>query len=92
MKFYIASSFKNIDTVRYVSEKLIRKGFIHTYDWTQNERDLTIEQLREIGQKEKTAVIEADFIIVLLPVWKREPYRIRYCNWARQKNVSLLTK
>lgn len=70
MKFYIASSFKNIDTVRYVSEKLIRKGFIHTYDWTQNERDLTIEQLREIGQKEKTAVIEADFIIVLLPAGK----------------------
>ena len=29
MKFYIASSFKNIDTVRYVSEKLLRKGFIH---------------------------------------------------------------
>ena len=25
MKFYIASSFKNIDTVRYVSEKLIAK-------------------------------------------------------------------
>lgn len=70
MKFYIASSFKNIDTVRYVSEKLIRKGFIHTYDWTQNERDLTIEQLREIGQKEKIAVIEADFIIVLLPAGK----------------------
>ena len=70
MKFYIASSFKNIDMVRYVSEKLLRKGFIHTYDWTQNERDLTIEQLREIGQKEKTAVIEADIIIVLLPAGK----------------------
>ena len=53
-----------------MSEKLLRKGFIHTYDWTQNERDLTIEQLREIGQKEKTAVIEADFIIVLLPAGK----------------------
>ena len=66
----IASSFKNIDSVRYVSEKLIRKGFIHTYDWTQNESDLTIEQLREIGQKEKYAVIEADFIIVLLPAGK----------------------
>ena len=31
---------------------------------------MTIEQLREIGQKEKTAVIEADFIIVLLPAGK----------------------
>lgn len=27
MKFYIASSFKNIDRVRYVSEKLKEKGY-----------------------------------------------------------------
>ncbi|ARP43914.1 nucleoside 2-deoxyribosyltransferase [Geobacillus thermodenitrificans] len=70
MKFYIASSFKNIDAVRYVSEKLKSKGFIHTYDWTQNERASTIEQLKEIGQREKEAVMEADFLIVLLPAGK----------------------
>ncbi|QXJ40447.1 Nucleoside 2-deoxyribosyltransferase [Parageobacillus caldoxylosilyticus] len=70
MKFYIASSFKNIDAVRYVSEKLKSKGFIHTYDWTQNERASTIEQLKEIGQREKEGVMEADFLIVLLPAGK----------------------
>jgi len=70
MKFYVASSFKNIDQVRYVSEKLKDKGFIHTYDWTQNERASTFEDLEEIGQKEKNAVIDADFIVILLPAGK----------------------
>jgi hypothetical protein len=69
-KFYVASSFKNLDTVRYVSKQLINKGYIHTYDWTKNERASTVEDLREIGQQEKDAVMEADFIIILLPAGK----------------------
>ncbi|TCP19144.1 hypothetical protein EV207_1668 [Scopulibacillus darangshiensis] len=70
MKFYIASSFKNIGKVKYVNERLKAGGFIHTYDWTQNERAVTIEQLRDIGTKEKEAVMEADVIAVLLPAGK----------------------
>ncbi|MBG9587263.1 group-specific protein [Cytobacillus firmus] len=70
MKFYIASSFKNIDKVRYVSKKLKNKGFIHTYDWTINENVTTLKDLKAIGQKEKNAVIEADFVVVLLPAGK----------------------
>ncbi|MCM3402832.1 nucleoside 2-deoxyribosyltransferase [Cytobacillus oceanisediminis] len=70
MKFYIASSFKNIDKVRYVSKKLKDKGFIHTYDWTINENVKALKDLKTIGQKEKNAVIEADFVIVLLPAGK----------------------
>ncbi|MDV2582390.1 nucleoside 2-deoxyribosyltransferase [Alkalibacillus haloalkaliphilus] len=66
-KFYVASSFKNKDTVRRVNNELKNKGFISTYDWTQNERASTIHDLKVIGQEEKNAVIEADFIIVLLP-------------------------
>ena len=69
MKFYIASSFQNKDRVRYVSEKLKNKGYIHTYDWT-NESASTIEELVVIGQKEKNAVIKSDFIIVILPAGK----------------------
>lgn len=69
-KFYVASSFKNIETVRYVSNELIRKGYIHTYDWTKNARASTFEELNEIGRQEKNAVMEADFIIVLLPAGK----------------------
>ncbi|TFB24072.1 group-specific protein [Filobacillus milosensis] len=66
-KFYVASSFNNKDTVRRVSNELIDKGFMLTYDWTKNERASTLEDLQEIGQQEKKAVMEADFIIVLLP-------------------------
>jgi hypothetical protein len=68
--FYVASSFKNIEAVQYVSKQLIDRGFIHTYDWTRNERASTFDDLKEIGQKEKVAVIDADFIIVLLPAGK----------------------
>ncbi|MDQ0350346.1 nucleoside 2-deoxyribosyltransferase [Alkalibacillus filiformis] len=66
-KFYVASSFKNKDTVRRVSNELKNNGFIPTYDWTQNERASTIHDLKVIGQEEKNAVMEADFMIVLLP-------------------------
>ncbi|MCM3596160.1 nucleoside 2-deoxyribosyltransferase [Metabacillus idriensis] len=70
MKFYVASSFKNIEEVRHVSKKLKRMGYIHTYDWTQNEKASTLEDLKRIGQQEKNAVAEADFIVVLLPAGK----------------------
>ncbi|WP_212973966.1 group-specific protein [Bacillus sp. J14TS2] len=69
-KFYIASSFINIDTVRYVSNELKSKGYIQTYDWTKNIRASTFEDLKEIGCQERDAVMEADFIIVLLPAGK----------------------
>ncbi|AIF43005.1 group-specific protein [Virgibacillus sp. SK37] len=68
--FYIASSLSNIDTVRLVRNQLEDKGFVHTYDWTKNERASTIEDLMEIGRKEKQAVLDADFIVVLLPAGK----------------------
>ncbi|MFD2045680.1 nucleoside 2-deoxyribosyltransferase [Ornithinibacillus salinisoli] len=67
MKFYIASGLSNKELVRYVSEKLIEKGYIHTYDWTQNNRATDEETLREIGELEKKAVAESDMLIVLLP-------------------------
>lgn len=69
-KFYVASSFNNIDTVRYVSNYLKNRGFIQTYDWTKNQRASTLDDLKVIGSQEKNAVKEADFIIVLLPAGK----------------------
>lgn len=55
-KFYIASSLKNIDSVQYVSEILVNKGYVQTYDWTKNERASSLDALTEIGQKELTGV------------------------------------
>lgn len=49
---------------------MLEKGFIHTYDWTRDERASTNEALKEIGLEEKNAVLAADFTIVLLPAGK----------------------
>ncbi|MDZ5471461.1 group-specific protein [Bacillus sp. 31A1R] len=70
MKFYIASSFIKKADVRYVADKLKVKGYSHTYDWTKNERASTFSQLQEIGLLEKNAVIESDFLVILLPAGK----------------------
>ncbi len=69
-KFYVASSFQNAEAVRFVSEQLTKKGYVQTYDWTKNKRASTIEDLKNIGQEEMQSVIEADFVIVLLPAGK----------------------
>lgn len=67
MKFYIASGLSNKEAVRFVSEQLKNKGHVHTYDWTKNEKPVTLERLQEIGQLELDGVLGADVVIVLLP-------------------------
>jgi pectate lyase len=69
-KFYIASSLKNIETVRFVSERLVNAGFVHAYDWTLNDNITSIDQLTDIGHKEIDAVLKSDFIVVLFPAGK----------------------
>lgn len=71
-KFYVASSFRNMDAVKYVSKQLVHQGYIQTYDWTKNgrareENTLLLKDLKVIGLHEKNAVIESDFIVVILP-------------------------
>lgn len=71
-KFYVASSLRNVNAVRYITNQLIDRGYLHTYDWTQNtntkqEQTPTLESLREIGEYEMKAVSESDLVIVLLP-------------------------
>ena len=70
--FYVASGFSNIPNVRYVAQALEAKGYVNTYDWTQNAsgRDagpVTPAALRAIGQQEKDAVLSADVVVILLP-------------------------
>lgn len=71
-KFYVASSFRNIDAVRYVAAHLKSIGYVHTYDWTKNdqlkkEKKFSLEDLRDIGQREKEAVLASDLIVVIMP-------------------------
>ncbi len=69
-KFYVASSLKNVANVKYVSDQLKEMGFIHSYDWTQNDKVTSIDQMRDIGRKEMAAVKKSNFIVVLLPAGK----------------------
>lgn len=71
-KFYVASSFKNMDAVHYVTNKLLNMGYLQTYDWTKNaqakeKQTITLKDLMEIGQHEIQAVSDSDFVVILLP-------------------------
>jgi nucleoside 2-deoxyribosyltransferase len=66
MKYYIASSFQNRETVRRVAGLLNEEGWIQTYDWTKNEKAADAESLRKIGEKEREAVRKADLLILIL--------------------------
>ncbi|MBB6454754.1 nucleoside 2-deoxyribosyltransferase [Salirhabdus euzebyi] len=67
MNFYVASSFHNKEMVQQVVEELKFAGFLHTYDWTKNERASTLDELKRIGKKEREAVKNADFLVMLMP-------------------------
>lgn len=67
MNFYIASGLKNKENVQYVAAHLKASGLTHTYDWTQNGRSDSFEELKIIGEAERKGVLDADFLIVLLP-------------------------
>ena len=70
MKFYIASSFGNVEQVRTLSRQLTLKGWTHTYDWTQYGRADSLEKLAELGSLEVNAVKAADVLVILLPAGK----------------------
>jgi nucleoside 2-deoxyribosyltransferase len=67
MNFYIASSYENRDLVRVASFLLNQNEFTNTYDWTLNEKAVTFEELRTIGEEEKQGIKEADFFVMILP-------------------------
>ncbi|NOU83169.1 group-specific protein [Paenibacillus sp. LMG 31459] len=70
MKFYIASSLKNVESVRQLAVSLKAQGFQHTYDWTTHSNIDSISKLRNIGQEEVAGVMDADVVIVLFPAGK----------------------
>lgn len=67
LRFYTASSFQNIQDVKYVNQRLVEKGYELSYDWTQNGRASSLAELTVIGEDEMKGVRDADFLIVLLP-------------------------
>ena len=69
MKFYIASRRKNHVQVKILASQLKQRGWVHTYDWTEDGsvKAIDIDTLKSIGQKEADGVREADILVVLTP-------------------------
>ena len=68
MKFYIGSGMKNCELVNYYAKVLKEKGFIQTYDWVKNvNNDVDINDMTSYATLEKKVIIDADFVIILLP-------------------------
>lgn len=65
--FYIASSLQNKEQVQTTAQFLIEHGFLHTYDWTRNNRATSFSELKTIGELERDGVKNADFIVLILP-------------------------
>jgi nucleoside 2-deoxyribosyltransferase len=68
MKFYIASGLENAALVKKVRDELQQGGDQITYDWTLHGsvQDFP-DKWREVGHAEIKGVLDADFVVVILP-------------------------
>jgi hypothetical protein len=67
MKFYIASSLENAQTVKSIADILKAHGHQHTYDWTVHGSVDGIQRLSDVAYMELQGVINADVVVVILP-------------------------
>jgi len=65
--YYVASSLDNIPDVRNAILSMTIAGFKNTYDWSAHGRITSKSDLPKIAQKEMLGVVEADFLILLMP-------------------------
>ncbi|HWQ59153.1 MAG TPA: group-specific protein [Clostridia bacterium] len=69
MRFYVASGLENQERVRLVIERICTRGHTMAYDWTTHGdvRCKGEEVLITIAGNETFAVIDASFVLILLP-------------------------
>jgi nucleoside 2-deoxyribosyltransferase len=69
MKYYIATSLQRSTDHNLVRDTLKNFGHALSYDWTSHGsvKSVSIERLQEVAIFELNGVLEADFVIVLLP-------------------------
>jgi hypothetical protein len=67
MKFYIATSLKNVEQHNFVRDELIARGHKITYDWTLHGPVYVEGYARcgEVAQLELKGIADADIVIVL---------------------------
>ncbi len=69
MKYYIATSLTNAKSHNIVRDALCALGHEITYDWTSHGsvQQISVARLNEIAHLEVQGVLDADFVLVLLP-------------------------
>ena len=69
MKFYVATSTERIPSHNQIRDDLKKWGYEITYDWTTHGsvRHTSKERLQEVAHAEFGAILNADFVVVLLP-------------------------
>lgn len=66
-KYYLASSLNNVSRVRHLASELALAGYKRTYDWTTHGFVEDSSKLQEIAFAEYNGVVEADFLVMLMP-------------------------
>lgn len=69
VKYYIATSLSRIADHNLTRDTLKRFGHVISYDWTLHGsvKSVSTDRLREVAIFELNGILEADFVIVLLP-------------------------
>lgn len=87
-RFYIASSFKNIQSVNYITGQLQNHNLVQTYNWTINKRAVSVDDLVQIGNKEYNGVLNSYFLIIVFPAGKIT-YRIWNCCSLQETHICI---
>lgn len=89
MKFYIASRLENAETVKRVAMVIKAAGHEQTYDWTQHGsvQSEGEKRLRQVAESEKNGVMNADFVIVLLPGGRGTHAELGIALGSGKKNI-----
>jgi len=90
MKYYIATSLSNWKSHNKVRDALGLFEHKLTYDWTfhGSVKSVSKERLQEVAVRELEGVLEADFLIVLLPGGHGTHLELGFAM-ARQKKIFL---
>jgi nucleoside 2-deoxyribosyltransferase len=69
VKFYLASGLENVASAHFFRDALVSAGHTQTYDWTTHGAVAAhgIERIRQVAAAELKGVLDADFVVVVLP-------------------------
>lgn len=87
MKYYIATSTSRMPFHNTVRGHLKQLGHEITYDWTTHGsvRHTSLSRLQEVAQLEFQGILDADFVLVLLPGGKGTHAELGFSIASRKK-------